>query len=166
MASMIRCYTANHGRDTPGMNLVVLSGLLGTVVGVAGTLIGQHRATRAAEKRDRAASAAERRTECHQIIESIFHSGQEIERIIAEQSDRPSGPIHGLWVLYSRLRLVASEQLRGPLDDYADALNRAYRHGTPHDEPAWKYLHGPRERFTQAANSELKSFDARAAGEG
>jgi hypothetical protein len=138
--------------------LVLIGTLLGGATGSAGAITGQYLAGRAAEKRDRWARADMYRDERRVAASSVLDTGQEIERV-ASQPDRSNELIHHLWALHGQLALIASDELKPRLDEYADALNIVFLHGAPDGQPAWKYLQSPRARFLNAARSELTNFE-------
>lgn len=142
--------------DWHGMTwLVILGTLLGTVIGSASSLLSQQLASRAAERRERLASEAQHREERRQAIEAFLEAAQEVDRVASHQDDRPPEIIHQLWLRYHRLAILASDQLQGPLKEFADILNLSFWEGTSDGGPLWQHLQGPRDRFGIAARAEL-----------
>jgi hypothetical protein len=135
--------------------LVLLGTLLGTVIGSIGTIVSQHLAGRAAERRERLARVAEYRTERLRVNELLIDIGQEVERVAVEQSG-PSRELHDrLWTMQARLAILAPDRFLEPLREWVDALNHVHWHGPPDGQQVWEYLTGPRARFIEAARVEL-----------
>jgi hypothetical protein len=95
---------------------------LGTAIGSATTLLSQHFASRATEKRERLARQAQRREHRREAIDAFLEAAQEVDRVANHLADRPPEVIHQLWLRYHRLAVLASEQLQRPLKEFADSL--------------------------------------------
>jgi hypothetical protein len=135
--------------------LVLLGTVLGTVIGSTGTLLSQHLASRATEKRERLTREAQRREQRREAIEAFLGAAQEVDRVASHHDERPSEVIHQLWLCYHRLAVLSTEQLQRPLKEFADALNTIFWTGAPDGLEVWEHLHNPRERFGLAARVEL-----------
>ncbi|MGW5746376.1 hypothetical protein [Amycolatopsis sp. NPDC003861] len=140
--------------------LVLIGTLFGTVIGTTGTIASQHLASRAAERRERAARAAGYRAERLHVSEAMIEVGQAIERAAVNRRE-PSSELHDrLWILQARLAIVASDRLKQTMNEWVIALNRVHWEGAPADQPVWAYLQEPRGRFLDAVSAELAGLES------
>jgi heme exporter protein D len=139
--------------------LAVVGTLLGTVIGVCGTIATQQMAMRAAERRDRSQRLAALRSERKAAVDAFIDAAQEVERVAAdsEVADHATKTSvgHRMWIRHKQLALICSDDLNGPLDDLANKLNQTLWHGVADGKPIYEYVGHEMWVFRNAARREI-----------
>jgi hypothetical protein len=140
--------------------LAVLGTLLGTIIGAAATLFAQQIAAREADKREQLQRRAALRLERKNQIDAFLDAAQEAERIASNRDhlnyDAITRASNNIWVNHKRLALICSDDLAGPLGEFADALNITLWDGAPEGVSVWKHVADSTWRFRDAARREIQ----------
>lgn len=133
--------------------------LLGVLLGTAGTLIGQHLATRVESRRDQQRRTDAERAERKEAILGFLAAAQQVELVLDRRSlglpatdDPEDQQLHDLWLAKKAVELVCSHTAAQAAHDYTRALHDHLRNAASPERPAKRDC---RHAFIESARQEL-----------
>jgi hypothetical protein len=158
--------------------IAAVSGSLGAIVALAGSLIGLRAETVRSRRIEQEAAAREelrfqrqrqrseedaRRAASKEAIWSFLRAAQDIERRLENpDEDHQGGETravlgHATWFRQKLIEVTCSKTVNDAAIRYSSKLNHALWNPLPDEQPPWEFLRSTRSAFLKVARNEMKS---------
>lgn len=145
---------------------VIVAGLIGIVIGTAGTVFSQHRNTRASRDISQANNQLVLRADRRAAIFAFLEAAQAVDMIalrrhenqVFDSDEAVRTAIHQLWYRQKCVEVICGAEVHERCVDYSFRLDKA-TYSLPDGSNVWDFVKEPRDAFLRAAKSELDASD-------